>query len=236
MKSDKITGIFFIIVLIGIIGGVFHLFQLHIVTEKTGSILVISNPVKKEEIKNLKFEHPISRKDEGKKMKKEEIQNPKSTNIPPPPITTMSKLAWGSLLVQSNPANATVHLNGEEKGKTPLTISKLIPWQPYQLKLSLFKHDDWNTNIFVDPGEDAKIEVNLKPKLEGFIYVTSIPPLIPVYLDDELIGKTPLREFIVNAGKHTLKVMQEGSLSQTKEITILPDENIFINFELISGN
>jgi len=355
MKNDKVTGIFFIIVLVGIIGGIFHLLQLHIFPEKTGSISVISNPpgaiiylngekrgktpltlnkiprrkqtiklvkegfkiweediiVKKRikiyknlvplpsKIKHIvhkpieKYEQQIGNKELSEVKKSIITQHPIPESIKfgklhvssSPPgakvyldniqqrgvtplniskvkiglhriklvknnyqsfesklkikgnVTTYIKadleLVPGSLFVNSTPTNATVYLNGEEKGVTPLTISNLIPWQPYQLQLRLFKYHDWSANIFVDPGGNEKIEVNLKPKPEGFIYVTSIPPAICVYLDDELIGKTPLRKFAVNPGEHTLKVItQEDHFSQTKRITVLPEKTIFVNFEL----
>lgn len=294
MKSDRITWIFFIIVLTGIIGGIFHILRLHTVIQKPDSIPVISKPAGKTPLLMRKNEGKM-KKDEGKRIKKDEIPNPKSI-LPEPvkfgelnilsfpsgatvyldgiqqrKITPMTisnvktgihriklvksnyqpfesrleieesattyikaelKLVLGSLFVHSNPVNATVHLNGEAKGVTPLTIPDLTPWQPYQLEISLFNHYDWSTNVFVEPGEEVKIEVNLNPKLEGFIYVTSIPPSSSVYLDDELIGKTPLRGFAVKPGKYNLKVMQEGYLPQTKGITILSDKSVFVNFEL----
>lgn len=299
MKSDRITWIFFIIVLTGIIGGIFHIIRLHTETQKPDSIPVISKPVKKEQIpisnsqlqtpnfqlptpnsqlptpnsqlptsnSQIKFgELNISSFPSGATVYLDGIQQRKITPMTIPNVKTgihriklvksnyqpfesrleikesattyikaELKLVLGSLFIHSNPANATVHLNGEAKGVTPLTIPDITPWQPYQLQISLFNHYDWSTNVFVDPGEDIKIEVNLKPKLKGFIYVTSIPPLSSVYLDDELIGKTPLRKFAVKPGEYNLKVMQEGYLSQTKRITILSDKSVFFNFELTMG-
>ncbi|MEW6096877.1 MAG: PEGA domain-containing protein [bacterium] len=336
MKGDKITWIFFIIILAGIIGGLFHILRLHLLTEKTGSISVISNPAGAivylngqekgktpltiNKIPQIEYSVKLVKEGfkiwEGKvKIKKKTkinktleslptkikyvVQKPVTTQASKPvkfgklsvsssppgakvyldgisqrEITPMNismvktglhsiklvknnyqsfeskleikeglttyikanlELACGSLFVNSNPAGATVYLNGEGKGVTPLTISKLIPWQPYQLQLTLFKYYDWNANIFVDPGKNEKIEVNLRPKLEGFIYVTSVPPLSSIYLDNELIGNTPLRKFEVEPGDYTLKIMQEGYLSETKRITVLPEKNVFVNFELKKG-
>jgi len=334
MKSDKITWIFFLIVLIGIIGGVFHLLRLYIPQSKTGKITIISTPpgaivyLNGEEkgktpllLKKIpQREHNLKLVKEGfkiwagkvkveKKIKiiekleplppkikyivqkpitipsplpqvkfgelnisssppcamvylngilqkgitplhldkvktglykikvvKNNYQSFESKIIIQPGMTTYIKakleLLLGSLFINSNPQGATVYLNDEEKGKTPLVISHLIPWQPYQLQVRLFKHYDWASNIFVDPASEEKIEVNLKPKLEGFLYVTSTPPVSLVYLDNDLIGKTPLRKFTLKPGNYILKVMQEGYLAQTKEITIPDEESIFVNFEL----
>lgn len=329
MKSNKITGIFLIIVLAGIIGGIF---RLHLFTQKTASITIISNP--KGAIAYLngqekgktpltinkipQMEYNIKLVKEGFKIYEEIIKVKHKTRIektliplppkikyvvqkpiptPPKPIkfgkisisstpkgaqvyidgvlqrklTPMNinkiktglykiklvkrdyqpfesklkiiegettyinaklELCFGSLFINSTPPGATVYLNGEEKGKTPLVISNLRPWQAYQLRVSLFKHDDWTANVFVDPQVNERIEVNLRPKPEGFIYVTSIPSSSFVYLDDELIGKTPLRNFPLQPGDYALKVVQPGYLSQTKRITLLPDKSIFVNFEL----
>lgn len=352
MKSDKITVIFFIIVLTGIIGGMFHIFRLYYVpTTKTGSLIIISNPTGAivflngqekgktplilNEIPRQKYNIKLIKKDfkiwEGTvKVKKRtkiernletlppkvESSSQKSSTRVVKPVTTMIKpvksvttmikselvgfgqisvssfpagsavyldgilqpqrtpmniskvkigkhrirvikdnyqpfeatlnikenltsyitakleLRYGTLLIHSNPTGAIVYLDGVEKGKTPLTIPKLTPWQPYQLRLKLFKHYDWTANVFVDPGVDEKIEVNLRPEIEGYVYVTSIPSGCAVYLDDELIGNTPLRKFAIKPGNYTLKIMSEGYPTQTKEIIVQSDKSIFVNFAL----
>ncbi|MFH1563032.1 MAG: PEGA domain-containing protein [Nitrospirota bacterium] len=284
MKTDKITWIFFIIILAGISGGVFHILRLNIFIAKPGSLVINScpagaivyldgqekgkTPVTLNNLPQAKCTIKLVR--EGFKIWEEKIKVKKETSIEktliplspkiiyviPKPVINKSpesikighlnvtspparanikaklKLVNGGLLVKSNPQGAIVYLNGEEKGKTPLNIPELQPWHPYQLQLSLNKYYDWNATLFVEPGEEVKVEANLKARQEGFIFVTSIPGASAVYLDDKLIGQTPLREFTLKTGEYTLKLIKEGYLAQTKKITVLPDEGIFVNFEL----
>lgn len=238
MKTDKMTWIFFIIILAGISGGVFHILRLNNVfiakpgsltinSESPEAIVCLDGQEKGKTPVALNNLHQIDRRISLIRPISPKIKQGLTTNI-----KAKLELVNGCLLVKSNPQGAIVYLDGEEKGKTPLNIPELRPWHPYQLQLSLDKYYDWKAAIFVEPQEEVKVEANLKARQEGFIYVTSIPGASAVYLDDELIGQTPLREFTLKAGEHTITVSQEGYLAQTKKITVPPDEGVFVNFEL----
>ncbi len=243
MKTDKMTWIFFIIILVGISGGILHILRLNNVfvakvpstinSESSTEVIVCLDS--QEKVKNKRIAHisPISSIRPIKLISPTKpIKLIKKQGLPTN-IKTKLELANGSLLVKSNPEGAIVYLDGEEKGKTPLNIPELHPLHPYRLQLSLDKYDDWQANIFVEEGEEVKIEANLKAKQEGFIYITSIPAASAVYLDDKLIGETPLREFTLKPSDYTIKISHEGYLTQTRKITVLPNEGVFMNFELI---
>ncbi|MEW6608290.1 MAG: PEGA domain-containing protein [bacterium] len=285
MKNDKITWIFFILLLTGVIGGIFNLLRLSqfpikkrevTVKEKIklekqlqplptkikpvyqkpipaqpskpnkfGTISILSSPagakIYLDAILQTKRTPMVSKIKTGThqiKLVKNGYQPYQSEIIIKQGLTTCInaklELSLASVFISSTPPGATVFVNNEKKGITPLTISPLIPWQPYQLQLSLSKYNDWSANIFVEPGEETKMEVRLKPKPEGFIYVTSIPSGAMVYLDDELIGKTPVRELTVRVGNHTLKVNKEGFFSAIKKVNVPVAESVFVNFELTS--
>ncbi len=93
-----------------------------------------------------------------------------------------------------------------------------------------------------------------RPKT-GNINIFSTPSDADVYIDNELIGKTPIQNYVIDAGKHTIKIAKEDyedytemievNIGQTKtvqatlmplfgyiQIQSLPDgANVFINGE-----
>jgi hypothetical protein len=60
---------------------------------------------------------------------------------------------------------------------------------------------------------------------KGRVAVTSVPEGADVYVDDDLVGNAPAT-LKLTAGKHSLKVAQQGYKPWTKQITVLADSDV----------
>ena len=141
---------------------------------------------------------------------------------------------YGKMSVSSNPAGATLYLNGEEKGKTPLALDRIVPLKAQKITLLLEDYQDWEMETFVDPKGETKVEANLSPgkSLRSPLYVTSSPSLVKVYLDQDFIGLTPIRGVPILPGEHLVEAEKEGFVKTSKEITALGKRSSFVNFTL----
>ncbi|HAW50550.1 TPA: hypothetical protein DCX16_06350 [bacterium] len=63
-------------------------------------------------------------------------------------------------------------------------------------------------------------------------FITSIPPGAEIFLDGKPIGKTPIRSFMIEGGKHRLKAVLAGYKGEEREVLVNSKETNFFNFSL----
>ena len=144
-------------------------------------------------------------------------------------------------IIHSEPPTAFVTINGISKGVTPLEVKldcdekktfEVTVFLPGYIPQTKIINCRWflgpKKNVFFElkPG---KIPVNkLKPLLqqttEGFgtIEIKSIPRGAKVFLNNSLIGSTPVIAKKVKSGSYILEVRKEGFKPWRKEIQISP--------------
>jgi len=101
---------------------------------------------------------------------------------------TAEQLKVGSLEVSSQPVGAYVYLNGELKGRTPLTI-KTVPVGEQRVEVKMTGYLDWKDDIMIQPLKSRTVSAKLKKLWR--IVVTSLPANASVYLNNKLMGQTP---------------------------------------------
>jgi len=90
------------------------------------------------------------------------------TSRNPAPITVVLRTAErGSLYITSKPDGASVHLDGDYRGNTPLRLEDLEP-QTYSLRVSKVNFADWQQEVTVKPRDTVTIEVPLGRREVGF--------------------------------------------------------------------
>ena len=167
------------------------------------------------------------------------------------PVTVQSPLPagmprTGTLSVTSTPADATVFLDGVEKGITPLTISGVSAGL-HQLRLTRQGYEDYSTRVAIWPGKTVIVPVTLKvhpvptpvpttpptplptgiPRT-GTLSVTSTPADATVFLDGVEKGITPLTITGVSAGLHQLRVTRQGYEEYSATVRIWPGKTAFV--------
>ncbi len=77
-------------------------------------------------------------------------------------IEASLQVRYGSLEVTSNPPGATVYFDDQIVGQTPFTESRMIPFQLYELKLSLIGYQEIEDQVIVEAGENKKLIFDLQ--------------------------------------------------------------------------
>jgi serine/threonine protein kinase len=128
----------------------------------------------------------------------------------------------GRLLIRSSPADAVVSINGEPRGKTPLTVRDLAPGS-YTIHVTRngFVAADRRVRLTARQPSES-IEISLKPlapapaapsaggDTAGSLSVESRPAGARVFVNDRLIGSTPLAMPDVPAGPATVRIEMDG--------------------------
>ncbi|MFH1414986.1 MAG: PEGA domain-containing protein [Elusimicrobiota bacterium] len=73
----------------------------------------------------------------------------------------LKRMSTGIVKIYSAPGNATVYLNGIEKGSTPLTVKDVMPGE-YKLEITKDYEYSWSGAITVNSGETTTVQKQLK--------------------------------------------------------------------------
>ncbi len=134
-----------------------------------------------------------------------------------------------SLTINSNPSGAKVYVDGDYRGTTPLTLN-LTPGT-HSIKLTKQDYQDYTTTITLNPGESKTISVTLTPAF-GYLSVDSSPAGAKVYVDGSYIGDTPIENYKLSIGQHSLKITKQGYQDYTTTIILNPGDSKTLNIEL----
>jgi len=109
----------------------------------------------------------------------------------------------GITVIQSEPSGAEIVINGQKIGNTPYQ-GELVAGQ-YQLEIRRPLYYPDASAFDLKEGETKELNRILKPKF-GYLTVTSAPLGGSVYLDEKLIGTTPIENREIESIRHSLKV------------------------------
>lgn len=121
--------------------------------------------------------------------------------------------------ISSQPAGATVRVDHQERGVTPLTLTDLVPG-PHLIQASKGGFRDAFDTVVLETGVSRKAALALEP-LTGILLVTSTPSGSEVSLKGVSLGATPLLVTTLESGTHRLAVASPGY--QTKEFDVTID-------------
>jgi serine/threonine protein kinase len=80
---------------------------------------------------------------------------------------------------------------------------------------------------------EAREQNQVPAAASGLLTIASEPPNAEVYIDGVDVGQTPIIEFSVAAGKHTIRVERAGWKTQTETVTVVADVTVRRKFSLI---
>ena len=125
------------------------------------------------------------------------------------PLVREEVLALDSGVVNctSEPAGATVVVNGVERGTTPLELAQ-IPKGVATFTFRLAGYREETRELRLAPGDRQSLAIQLKG-LPARTTVVSSPENARVFLDDDYQGKTPV-SFAASAGAHAIRLELPG--------------------------
>lgn len=115
---------------------------------------------------------------------------------------------YGTLYIRSNPSAADVYVDGVSYGITPRKVTGVPPGLR-TVKLTKEGYADYVTQVQVSTTGMTVVVATLSPA-SASIKVSSVPQRAAVYLDDQLVGTTPMTITDVPPGTHHLKLTKAG--------------------------
>lgn len=143
----------------------------------------------------------------------------------PPPST-------GTLAVSSSPAGAQVFIDGDYRGRTPLSIG-LRPGM-HSVELRLEGYESYRARVQVRAGQTTRLSPRLvKVVRTGTLEVTSSPDGAEVYVDGSYRGRTRLL-MEVDAGMHDVEVRLDGYTPYRARVRVDPGATTRVYARLVS--
>ncbi len=117
---------------------------------------------------------------------------------------------FGSVIVESEPSGASVLVDGEVWGKTPLQLDE-VRSGAYSVQVSMDPYGSEVRNLDVEDGQQVRLSVDLTAKV-GILRLVSEPPGASVTMVEQgrPLGDTPLRDVPVAPGIYTLRIERQG--------------------------
>jgi formylglycine-generating enzyme required for sulfatase activity len=133
--------------------------------------------------------------------------------------------------LNSQPGGASVTVNGEYRGRTPLELA-LSPGQPHTLRLFLDGYRTAEKTLTLASGEEQSVTVDLQART-GTVRVVSEPGGGDVYVDGKRQGSSgDVLELPARA--HRIEVRKEGFAPQAKTVTPQPGLEQVLRFSLLT--
>jgi len=149
----------------------------------------------------------------------------------------------GRLLVRSEPAGASVIVDGREYGETP-TIVHGLTHGTHRVRIVRDGYVPEDRSVTVSRNQPApSLLVTLEPRrpaadrisqsgaqvpyagpYTASLVVESLPPGASVYLDNKAVGRTPLTLSGVNAGEHVVRLERDGYRRWARSIRVVATE------------
>jgi len=132
---------------------------------------------------------------------------------------TASAALPNTIYIYSNPAGATVHINNNLQGQTPLTIGS-VPNGNYQILIQYTGYSDWSQNITLSNNVQT-VNATLTPisTTNGSVSVESDPSNAAVFLNTEYKGKTPIT-LNISHGTYRVVIQKTGYLDWSNRISV----------------
>ena len=159
-----------------------------------------------------------------------------------------------SLLVRTVPADAVVFVDGVERGRTPTTIRDLKQGA-HRIRIARDGYVTQNRRVEIATGRKPKPLTLTLPRaraapagraaaapsqaapakvgaLAGEIEVQSRPPGAKVFLDNKLVGTTPMAAAAAPAGEHVLRIEHEGYKRWTSTVRVVSGQRYRVTASL----
>lgn len=136
-----------------------------------------------------------------------------------------------SVEITSEPSDATVFINDEFRGRTPLQNIE-VPAGEHVLRIQKAGYEVYRAPLSVGTRAPEPIHVVLKIAQHGALVVTSKPDGAAVHLDGDYRGNTPLRIEDLEPRVYNLRVSKANFADWTREVTVKPREAVTIEANL----
>lgn len=140
------------------------------------------------------------------------------------------------IVIKVTPSNAIVELNNEILPTSEGVAQKFVKLGTYDYRVQAKDYHTTAGKVTIDdPNNKKLLDINLKPAF-GWIEIPANEEYngAQVYIDNELIGTSPIKSKNISSGTHSLKIAK--ALYQTYEESVIVEDNktTFITPKLVA--
>ena len=142
-----------------------------------------------------------------------------------------AEAAFGTLRFTSNPSRASVFLDGEFIGFTPMNFGT----RPgsYNVRIEADGFDAFTSRVTVRPGQTENVNANLNAvQRAGTIAFSSTPAGADVFVDGRFVGTTPTGAIRFDAGRYQARFERAGFDSTTVNFDVRAGDNRTVSAQL----
>jgi hypothetical protein len=140
----------------------------------------------------------------------------------------------GQLVVRSEPAGATVRLNGAERGVTPCDIPD-APSGENTIEVVLEGYAPHVEKLSLRAQERREIAASLKA-LPTTLRIVSVPPGARVYVDNQFRGEAPLTLGDLAPGTHRVRAEMPGHEPSARDVSLLRETPVVEEFRMVKNS
>jgi len=145
-----------------------------------------------------------------------------SVTLGKPSISVNTLVQPGAMELRSVPEGASVVMDEQYLGKTPLTLSDLTPGT-YNVIFSKFGYQKFSARVPVEEGRNTEVTATLVQDT-GALVITSVPTGATVLVDGLNSGITPLNAGNLTTGNHTVTALLDGFVSLEQTVVVIPGQ------------
>jgi hypothetical protein len=143
------------------------------------------------------------------------------------------KRAKGELSANSDPRGATVYLDGQQVGTTPLERFGLEPGS-HSVRMAKEGYRPWEREVSIKTGETEELLARLTA-LKGSLLARSDPKGANVYVNGKSVGRTPVEQSGLEPGSHTVRFVKEGFETWERHVKVHPGEKVEVLAQLTAA-
>ncbi len=135
---------------------------------------------------------------------------------------------YGSMNIVTEPAGASIYIDGREVGKSPYHADSLKPGT-YKIRLELKGRMNWKNDVEIKSGELKQLNTKLKSSLFRLVITTNAPNA-----EYQILGmrKKFKQGMVLEPGKYRIRAWAPGFKSRTKQVIIFDkSERLGISLE-----
>lgn len=140
----------------------------------------------------------------------------------------------GSISVSSDPAGATVTLDGTQSKITPSTYTN-VKTGTHSIEIKKSGYSPYTSTVSVTSGGESEISASLsRVKNTGSLTVNSDPSGASIYLNNVYYGISPIHIDTLDAGIYTIKAEKSSYNSDTEIINLITGQENTVQLTLSS--
>jgi hypothetical protein len=141
-------------------------------------------------------------------------------------------LSRGALKVITEPTGADIYIDFDYAGQSPNIFSEKAVGS-YVVKIMKKGYVEFNQIITIRENETTILTASLRQMTR--LTVTSEPVESVVFLDDSLIGRTPLSASEISPGFHKLRLTRDGYVDYVRTLSFMPGKDTTLNIQMIAA-